>query len=114
MSTDFEGLLHALDAGGVEFILIGGLAGIVHGSARATYDVDVVYARTPENIHRLAAALAPLKPYLRGAPPGASLDKSGVGSQDPVAALRRPGFADVRTCGVAERAVRLEPIPATP
>jgi hypothetical protein len=29
-----------------------------------------VYARTPENISRLAAALAPHEPYLRGAPDG--------------------------------------------
>ncbi len=29
-----------------------------------------MYARTPENIARLAAALAPHSPYLRGAPPG--------------------------------------------
>jgi hypothetical protein len=35
-----------------------------------TVDLDVVYRRTPENIVRLAASLAPFKPYLRGAPPG--------------------------------------------
>jgi hypothetical protein len=56
--------------GGVELILIGGAAGIVHGSARLTYDVDVVYARTAANYRRLAAALGPFAPYLRGAPPG--------------------------------------------
>ena len=70
MSTDFEGLLEALNTSGVDFILVGGLAAIVHGSARATYDVDVVYARSPANIDRLAGALAPLNPYLRGAPLG--------------------------------------------
>jgi hypothetical protein len=35
-----------------------------------TNDLDVVYERTPENIERLARALAPLHPYLRGAPEG--------------------------------------------
>ena len=55
---------------GVEFILIGGVAGIVHGSARATYDVDLVYSRTEQNIEHLVNALAPHAPYLRGAPPG--------------------------------------------
>ena len=70
MTTDFEGLLRALASAGVEFILVGGLAATVHGSARATYDIDLVYARAPENIDRLVAALAPLNPYLRGAPPG--------------------------------------------
>jgi len=70
MSAECEGLLPALVRGGVEFILIGGAAGVVHGSARLTNDVDVVYARTPANLKRLAAAVAPFAPYLRGAPPG--------------------------------------------
>ena len=68
--TDFEGLLRALTQAGVEFILIGGAAATAHGSARLTQDVDVVYRRSPENLERLAAALGPLQPYLRGAPPG--------------------------------------------
>lgn len=49
--------------------MVGGIAGAAHGLARATYDLDVVYARDEENLERLAAALAPLSPYLRGAPP---------------------------------------------
>jgi hypothetical protein len=68
--NEFEGAISALCAGRVEFILVGGLAATVHGSARATYDIDVVYSRTPENLERLATALQPLQPYLRGAPPG--------------------------------------------
>ena len=54
----------------VEFILVGGVAATVHGSARLTTDVDVVYQRTPDNLRRLVAALRPHTPYLRGAPPG--------------------------------------------
>ncbi len=57
MSADFDRLLPTLVRGGVEFILIGGVAGIVHGSARATYDVDVVYARDGANLRRLAETL---------------------------------------------------------
>ena len=68
--TDFAGLLAALDEAGVEFIVVGGFAATAHGSAAVTVDLDVVYARTPENIVRLTQALAPLDPYLRGAPPG--------------------------------------------
>lgn len=68
--TDFEGLLGALVDAGVDFILVGGMAATAHGSARLTRDVDVVYARTPENITRLVRALAPHRPYLRGAPRG--------------------------------------------
>jgi hypothetical protein len=68
--TDFEGLLCRLLEGQVDLILVGGLAATVHGSARATFDVDVVYSRSPDNIVRLVTALAPLHPYLRGAPSG--------------------------------------------
>lgn len=68
--TDFERLLQALAAGGVEYILVGGLAANAHGAIRTTRDVDIVYARSRANLERLATTLAPLRPYLRGAPPG--------------------------------------------
>lgn len=68
--TDFKTLLRALAEGGVEFILVGGVAGTVHGATRLTLDVDAVYRRSPENLERLVLALGPYRPYLRGAPPG--------------------------------------------
>jgi hypothetical protein len=68
--TDFPRLLQCLTRGNVEFIVIGGFAATAHGSAHVTVDLDVVYQRTPENMRRLALALEPLSPYLRGAPPG--------------------------------------------
>lgn len=70
MSAEFDRLLPALVQGGVEFILIGGVAGNIHGAARLTYDVDAVYARSSANLKRLADTLKPFMPYLRGAPPG--------------------------------------------
>jgi hypothetical protein len=68
--TDFPRLLAALHGAGVRFIVVGGAAATAHGSARLTLDLDVVYLRSPENLDRLVTALAPLGPYLRGAPPG--------------------------------------------
>jgi predicted nucleotidyltransferase len=68
--TDFAALIHALADAGVDFILVGGVAATVHGSARLTRDIDVVYARTSQNIQRVVDALSPHAPYLRGAPPG--------------------------------------------
>ena len=68
--TNFTNLLQALVQDNVEFIIVGGAAATAHGSARLTQDLDLVYHRTPENIARLAAAIAPYAPYLRGAPPG--------------------------------------------
>jgi len=67
---DVEGLLRRLAEHEVEFILVGGVAATVHGSARLTRDLDVVYGRTPANIDRLTSALAPLAASLRGAPAG--------------------------------------------
>lgn len=68
--TDFELLLRTLIDGQVEFAIVGGVAATVHGSVRLTTDLDVVYGRSRENIARLAAAVAPLEPHLRGAPAG--------------------------------------------
>ena len=68
--TDFETIIRRFSESGVECIVVGGLAGTVHGSSRLTQDVDFVYARTPANIRRLVTALEPHSPYLRGAPPG--------------------------------------------
>jgi hypothetical protein len=53
----------------VEFLVIGGQAESLMGSPRATYDTDLCYRRTTQNLMRLAAALRELKPTLRGAPP---------------------------------------------
>ena len=76
--TGLQKLLRALGAGGVEFILIGGVAARAHGSARLTDDVDVSYARSDANLARLVSALAPYKPYLRGAPKGLPFEWSAA------------------------------------
>jgi predicted nucleotidyltransferase len=70
MITDIAALLGALSGQGARFILVGGAAAVAHGSARLTQDVDVVYARDADDLRRIVAALAPFKPYPRGAPPG--------------------------------------------
>jgi predicted nucleotidyltransferase len=68
--TDYGRLLQRLNDAQVEFIVIGGIAGISHGSAQFTKDVDVVYRRTTGNIARVVQAFADHKPYPRGAPRG--------------------------------------------
>jgi hypothetical protein len=67
-SLQLRPLLELLDRHSVDFIVIGGIAGIVHGSAYPTFDFDVVYARDEQNLKRMAAALAELGVTLRGAP----------------------------------------------
>ena len=68
--TEFTRLLETLVGNDVRFIVVGGVAATVHGSARLTQDLDVVYARDETNLSRLVDALSPLQPYLRGAPEG--------------------------------------------
>ncbi|HUP61347.1 MAG TPA: hypothetical protein VNA69_13100 [Thermoanaerobaculia bacterium] len=68
--NDFERILNGLRSTEVSFVIVGGVAATVHGSTRLTSDVDIVYERSISNIERLVKALAPLNPYLRGAPPG--------------------------------------------
>ena len=65
-----DAILRQLADHQVAYVLIGGLAMIAQGSAYVTEDVDICYSRTPENIVAVAAALAPVHPCLRGAPPG--------------------------------------------
>jgi predicted nucleotidyltransferase len=67
---DAAALLRSLNERGVEYVVVGGLAMVTHGSAHVTEDLDVCYNRTPANLAALAAALAPVHPYLRGVPPG--------------------------------------------
>ncbi len=70
MATDLQALLTELARFQVEFIVVGGIAARLHGSARLTEDIDLVYSRRKENLERLARCLAPHQPYPRGAPPG--------------------------------------------
>lgn len=67
--SEFEQIVERLINKGVEFIVIGGQAEYLHGSSRVTFDTDLCYRRTKENLERLADALRELKPTLRGAPP---------------------------------------------
>ncbi len=67
--SPLERIAEVLLAHGVEFIVIGGQAESLLGSPRVTYDVDLCYRRTRENLEYLAEALREIKPTLRGAPP---------------------------------------------
>lgn len=61
-------LLQALDRNGVDFVVVGGVAGLAHGSSYPTYDLDVAYARDKANLERMASALRELGVTLRNAP----------------------------------------------
>jgi len=68
-ATAFEAILTQLAQAHVEFVLIGGVAALAHGVARVTFDLDLCYRRTPENIARLCEVVGGWHPTLRDAPP---------------------------------------------
>ena len=49
---DFPKLLQLLTEHKVEFIVVGGVAAVIHGSSRLTQDLDIVYHRSSENLMR--------------------------------------------------------------
>jgi hypothetical protein len=59
-------LLKRLVAHGVDFVVVGGIAMVGHGSARVTQDLDVCYATDAGNLEALAAAMGDLGAKLRG------------------------------------------------
>lgn len=66
---DFLGLLRALTKHRVRFVIIGGIAAAALGSPQVTYDLDICYDRSRDNLEKLATALQELQATLRGAPP---------------------------------------------
>ena len=60
MTQGPESILRALADHHVEFVVIGGLAAVAHGSRRMTRDIDVVVSPDDENLGRLESALRDL------------------------------------------------------
>lgn len=58
-------LFACLDRHGVQYVLIGGLAAVLHGSPLPTLDADICPSRTQENLARLAAALSEIDARIR-------------------------------------------------
>lgn len=69
---DFQPLriVESLQRHGVDYIVIGGIAGTLHGSDAVTNDFDICYRRSQANHRELVGALKDLQAVLRGAPPG--------------------------------------------
>ena len=78
--TEFrpQEILRVLDAHGVRYVLIGGLAAVLHGASHVTTDVDVVPEDAQANLERLSAALKDLDARIRtsGEPDGIPFDHS--------------------------------------
>jgi hypothetical protein len=62
-------MVAGLEAAGVPFVVVGGVAASAHGSARVTDDLDVCYDTTAQSLTALAALLAQWRAYPRGIEP---------------------------------------------
>ena len=65
MLTDFLKLLEILNEHNVDFVVVGGLAAIAHGSSQVTQDIDICINMEPENMDKLKIALQELHPIHR-------------------------------------------------
>lgn len=65
---ELEALIEDLLDAQVEFVVIGGMAAMLHGAPIVTGDVDIVHRRTPENVDRLLRVLLALKAHARADP----------------------------------------------
>jgi hypothetical protein len=59
-------ILGRLVARGVDFVVIGGIAAVLHGSAQATYDLDICFATDAGNLEALGEVLLSLGARLKG------------------------------------------------
>jgi hypothetical protein len=76
VTLDIGTILRVLLGHSVDFVVVGGIAGMSHGSAYPSFDLDIAYARGRANLKRLVDALEEL---------GATLRVGGEPSPDPEA-----------------------------
>lgn len=94
-----EPLLATLAEHGVQYVLIGGLAAVLHGSSALTNDADICPDASPENLERLAGALRDIDAQIRtdAEPDGLpfSIDPSLLARVDPLNLTTKYGDFDL-------------------
>ncbi len=68
VSSDFFNLLQRLANASVDFVIVGGFAGVVHGCTCVTQDIDICCDFSPANLLRLQKAISGLHPVHRMTP----------------------------------------------
>src|SRR3954466_5837163 len=59
-------ILQLLTAKGIDYLLVGGYAAVLHGSPRVTQDLDICYATDETNLAALGSTLVDLNARLYG------------------------------------------------
>lgn len=57
MLNRLQGVFRSFQRHDVKYVVIGGIAAILHGVPRATFDLDILIEATPDNAQRLLDAL---------------------------------------------------------
>jgi hypothetical protein len=118
-ALEAEAIFACLDRHGVQYVLIGGLAAVLHGSPLLTIDADICPARDVDNLARLAAALDELDARIRtpDAAEGVRFprDAAFLGRVDLLNLVTRAGDLDVAfmpagTGGYGDLVVRAVPM----
>jgi hypothetical protein len=65
VALEADQIFACLERHQVRYVLIGGLAAILHGSPQLTFDADICPAAAKENLERLAAALREMDARIR-------------------------------------------------
>jgi hypothetical protein len=66
--ADLNQLLQRLCDAEIDFVVVGGFAGVLHGSTLVTRDLDLCAILTPANVEKLRGVLADLRPVHRMTP----------------------------------------------
>jgi hypothetical protein len=92
-----QSMLRGLLAGDVQFVVVGGVAAIMHGSPLHTNDLDVCYEPSDANVTRMVRVLRGWKAYLRGVERGLpwELDLRAVRTNPVLTLIGDEGFIDV-------------------
>lgn len=110
-------MIRGLREAEVRFVVIGGVAGTVHGSVRVTDDLDICYEPSLENRTRLATLLLGWGVYPRGVEPGLPfvMDARTLKDAEILTLTTSEGYLDALQCvsgvgGYAECLARSEPV----
>jgi predicted nucleotidyltransferase len=113
--SELNGLLQRLSDAGIDFVVVGGVAAVLHGSSMVTRDLDVCALLSGANLEKLRAALRDLHPvhriatermsFLENPEPGASLQnlylQTDIGALDLLSSITGVGdFEQVRASAV--------------
>jgi len=90
VELDLRSLLLELADSGADFVVVGGIAAVLQGVPMATFDLDVVHSRAPENVRHLLHLLERLDASSRLRPQSEALRPGAE-------ALAGPGHQLLRT-----------------